>query len=244
MATGYNIIQPNGTKRTIKASSLEERKKIVDELLAEWGWYCEKNWVVLNNSSPYSPENKVKNFLSGLSYFLIMGNADDIVTDYKQVMNGKREIPVSSCPSFVEDKMYSGVHANNNEMLKKAETECFSGIVKSMDDRAERRYGVTSKQRKRVMMKSRNEKIKEIEASGVQLQCEIVNTDNEFVFLGSRFHISESMCPQYSPKKTKSGILYDMDSIYIAMNAQGCIVSMYDGDLNEMPSGSVIAVET
>ena len=35
-----------------------------------------------------------------------MGNVEDIVTDYKEVMNGKREIPISSCPPAVENELY------------------------------------------------------------------------------------------------------------------------------------------
>lgn len=30
------------------------------------------------------------------------------MTDYKDIMNGKREIPISSCPSYVEDAVYGG----------------------------------------------------------------------------------------------------------------------------------------
>lgn len=241
LATGYNILQPNGVVKKVKASNMDERFKVVCDLIDEWSGYCEKNWVGVNNANPYSPENKVKAFLSSLGYFLIMGNADDIVTDYKQVMNGKREIPVSSCPSFVEDKMYSGIHVNTNETLKKAESECFSGIMESMDAKANKRYGIRST-KKKVLVKTRYDKIKEIEASGVKLCCEIVDTNNEFTFVGTRFRISSSMCPQYGPKKTKSGVLYDMDSIFIAVDKNDFVVGLYDGDINRIPDGSVTSV--
>ena len=38
-----------------------------------------------------------------------------IVTDYKGMMNGKREIPASSCPSSIAERMYGTVHTGNAE---------------------------------------------------------------------------------------------------------------------------------
>lgn len=241
MATGYNILQPNGVVKKVKAANMDERVDVVYGLLDEWNEYCEKNWIGTNSANQYAPENKIKYFLSSLGYFLIMGNADDIVTDYKQVMNGKREIPVSSCPSFIEDKMYSGIHVNASEMLKKAESECFSGMMESMDAKANKRYGIRSKKEK-VLTKTRYDKIKDLMASGVRLQRMTVDTDNEFIFDGARFRISLSMCPQYGPKETKSGILYDMDSIYVALDKNDAVVGLYDGNINRMPDESVTSV--
>lgn len=240
MATGYNILQPNGKVVKVKASTPQEREAVVKALLDEWGWYCEKNWVGVN-TGPYSPENKVKSFLSSLSYFLIMGSTDDIVTDYKQVMNGKREIPVSSCPSFVEENMYSGCHANNNELAKKAETECFAGIVERADTKAKQRYGPSKKKAKdRVITKS--EKLRAIRSEGVMLIPCVVDTENIFEYDGRSFRILSNRCPQYDPKKTKSGSLYDMDTIYVAVGKDGTMFGYYDGAINPIESCAIIEI--
>ena len=241
MATGYNILQPNGRVKKVKASSMEEREKIVQDMLDEWQWYCEKNWVSPSASNPYAPENKVKSFLSSLSYFLIMGNADDIVTDYKQIMNGKREIPVSSCPSFVEDSIYSGVHVNTNELLKKAEQECFDGMMDRADKKAERRYGKPKKQVKERGV-SRSERLRSILSRGEKIFGSIVDTENEFEFRDTRYRISKSMCPQYGAKKTRSGNLYDMDRIYVSTDADGSILGFYDGNLEPIEKSAVTKI--
>lgn len=41
-----------------------------------------------------------------------------MVTNYKEMMNGKREIPISSCPSQIEDLVYgtgSILHPQNEQ---------------------------------------------------------------------------------------------------------------------------------
>ncbi len=238
MATGYNILQPNGTVKKVKASCLDERIQIVKDLLNEWAWYCEKNWVGITSSNPYSPENKVKMFLSSLGYFLIMGSADDIVTDYKQIMNGKREIPVSSCPSFVEDTVYSGVHVNRNDMLMKAEDDCFRGMMEYADNKAEKRYGVKPRKKKtsrtkldRSMSIRRDNGVKELISA-------VVDTENAFSFLGNRYRIIPEQYDKYSPKKTKAGELYDMDTVYCAVAASGA-VQFYDAELERIPDDAI-----
>lgn len=73
------------------------------ELLSKWEPYCEKNWISVNHADTFCGENKVKRFFSGLTYFLLLGSTEGMVTNYKEIMNGKREIPISSCPSQIED---------------------------------------------------------------------------------------------------------------------------------------------
>lgn len=75
-------------------------------MLSGWEPYCERNWISPNHADVFCGENKVKRFLNGLSYFLLLGDTEGVVTDYKESMNGKREIPISSCPSHIEDMVY------------------------------------------------------------------------------------------------------------------------------------------
>ena len=239
MATGYNILQPNGTVRKVKASCFEERVQIVKSLLNEWGWYCEKNWVGTNTSNPYSPENKVKLFLSSLGYFLIMGSTGDIVTDYKQIMNGKREIPVSSCPSFVEDTVYSGIHVNGNEMLRKAEDKCFHDMMEHADSKAEKRYGVKPPRCKNAHKTKYDRGVSIRRDNGVkELIPVVVDTENIFSFSGTKYRINPERYDKYSPKKTKAGFLYDMDTVYCAVTASGDI-QFYDAELERIPDDAI-----
>lgn len=64
-----------------------------------------RNWISANHTDTFCGENKVKRFFSGLTYFLLLGDMEDVVTNYKDMMNGKREIPISSCPQ-IEDLVY------------------------------------------------------------------------------------------------------------------------------------------
>ena len=167
-----------------------------------------------------------------------MGSADDIVTDYKQIMNGKREIPVSSCPSFVEDTVYSGVHVNRNDMLMRAEDDCFRGMMEYADNKAEKRYGVKPRKKKasrtkldRSMSIRRDNGVKELIPA-------VVDTENAFSFLGNRYRIIPEQYDKYSPKKTKAGELYDMDTVYCAVAASGA-VQFYDAELERIPDDAI-----
>ena len=90
----------------LKSGSDEERLATARELLSTWEPYCLKNWISVNHVDTFCGENKVKRFFSGLTYFLLLGSTEGMVTNYKEMMNGKREIPISSCPSQIEDLVY------------------------------------------------------------------------------------------------------------------------------------------
>lgn len=91
------------------------------ELLSKWEAYCEKNWISVNHADTFCGENKVKRFFGGLTYFLLLGH-EGVVTNYKEIMNGKREIPISSCPSHIGDMFYgtgSVLHSAEEEQAVK-----------------------------------------------------------------------------------------------------------------------------
>lgn len=61
-----------------------------------------------------------------------IGTDGDIVTDYKEVMRGKSEIPISSCPPCVEDMLYgSGADPEHG-----ADDGFFRPMVERLDERA------------------------------------------------------------------------------------------------------------
>lgn len=239
VATGYNIFQPSGYVKNVQATTMEERLKVADDLLEKWQGYCESNWVSANSTSPFSPESKVKSFLSSLGYFLIMGGTDDIVTDYKQLMNGKREIPVSSCPSFIEDTVYGGIHVNSNDLSKKAEGECFRGIMEKADYKVSKRYKtMPSRKPKRKTRFDRSEKLRR-EGGVKELIPAVVDTENVFHLGGATYCIDGEKCEKYSPKETKSGVLYDMDRVYCAVDGSGRTM-FFDGDLERIPDDAIV----
>lgn len=55
MATGYNVLLPNGSVSKVKAENTEQRLAICDTLLDKWRDYCEKNWLSVNYKNPFSP---------------------------------------------------------------------------------------------------------------------------------------------------------------------------------------------
>lgn len=241
LATGYKILLPNGFTRTVKASTMEERFEVADELLTDWQRYCENGWMSNStNTGLFSRESRIKSFLSSLGYFLIMG-ADDIVTDYKQLMNGKREIPVSSCPSFIEDRVYGNVHVNNSELAQKTEKETFEQIMENADYKADKRYKPPNAKPRKKRTPSQFEKERKIckECNISELSSAVVDTENEFTVQGRKYRIDTEACPQYLPKETKIGILYDMDRIYWAVDKQGNLF-FFDGELEKIPADDII----
>lgn len=239
MATGYNIFQPSGYVKNVQASTMEERFQVANSLLEKWQGYCEANWVSANGTNPYSPESKVKSFLSSLGYFLMMGSTDGIVTDYKQMMNGKREIPVSSCPSFIEDAVYSGVHGSSSEIVRKAENECFRGMMEKADDKAAKRYKrLPSRKVRRKTRFDRSEKLRR-DMGIKELVPAVVDTENTFRHNGCTYRIDGEKWKKYDPKETKSGMLYDMDKVYCAVRADGKNL-FFDGELEQIPDEAIV----
>ena len=71
----------------------------------------------------------MKAFLEGLVYFLILGDTEGIETDYKKVVRGSRELPMSSCPSYIEDSVYgAGITTTRAE-----DDNRFEATVESVD---------------------------------------------------------------------------------------------------------------
>ena len=60
------------------------------------------------DGKPGSPEQKIKRFLDSCAYLLLRDNPEGTLTDYKEVMHGRNEIDVSSCPSWIADRMDAG----------------------------------------------------------------------------------------------------------------------------------------
>ena len=67
-------------------------------LIAPWDEYCRKHWE----------HPRVVRFLDRCAYLLLRDGPGDTLTDYKVMMQGRREISESSCPSDIQDLFYAG----------------------------------------------------------------------------------------------------------------------------------------
>lgn len=167
---------------------------------------------------PYSRERRVKAFLDACAYLLLRDNPEGTVSHYKDIMNGKREIPVSSCPQMVDHLIYSGRQPpedeGDNEFSK------FALMLERLDARAK---PYESKRKKKPKKKEtqfqRAERIRK-EHPGCRFFFCRVNTENRFEYNGVYYRIDESV-EVYQPKQTREGALYDMDEITVVRAADG-----------------------
>ena len=243
MAIGYNVIQPNGIVKEIRVKSAEERDSVVCDQLNRWGEYCDRNWISVNYSDPFCSENKVKRFLNSLAYFLMLGNTGGIVTDYKRVVDGKREIPISSCPSYVEDIVYG----TGNTLIPTNEDEhsAFQSILERLDEKAKKyRPNDGKKKPARKAVCTRYDKIKGIRAliGDAAYYYPSVNTLNEFTLNGKTYRIDDSVS-EYAGKNMADGdILYDMDKIVCALTPDGKI-HYFDMNMDMIPNEHIVCVQ-
>lgn len=180
----------------------------------------------------FSPEQKVKLFLDRLGYFLLLGETDGIVTDYKQAMTDKREIPESNCPSFI-DNLFYGTGGSTGDAAAEEMTR-FQTMLDALDQRAERyeQKKQTPKKTETLMQKRRRMGIN----GGTWYP---VDTEGVFWIGRNRYTISDQAV-QYQPIATESGDYYPMDRILASGG------KFYDMNLDEVPvfaSGGIISRE-
>lgn len=224
--TLYQVYLPNGATWRLSVGTLEERKAKVDELLATWKPYCLSAWDK-DDGSMYSPANKVKRFLNSLAYYLLLGNTEGIVTDYKDMMNGKREIPVSSCPTSIENLVYSSSSMGKSD----GGGDDLSEFLANLDDLPKpKRYKKKETRYDRVMAAR--------EEIGPCFRRCVVNTDNEFVFDDKTYRIDVRLAPQYDCDD--EGV-YGMDNIWVAYDMEDHPVRLgfYDQNFTKINSEAV-----
>lgn len=158
----------------------------------------------MNHADTFCGENKVKRFFSGLTYFLLLGDTEGMVTSYKDIMNGKREIPISSCPPQIEDLVYG-----TGCMLHPQNEEEDGAFAKDADEPP-----VPQKKGRKPVFSEREKKIRQMykDCPGASISYCLVDTDNRFVYGGERYEIDAAV-EEYAPKHTALGTLYDMDQI-------------------------------
>ena len=181
----------------------------------------------------FTPESKVKRLLDSLGYYLLLGHTDGIVTDYKRVMHAKREIPVSSCPSSVENILYST--GGGTESIDADEEERFDLILDRLDHKASI-YNGPRKPKKKI--ESGQHKRMRLGIHG-GVWCR-VDTDNKFWFNNEQY-IIDDQAVQYAPVKTEFGEYYAMDKI---LASGGKFYDMNYDEVRVLKCGGIVPNDT
>ena len=149
----------------------------------------------------------MKRLLDSLAYYLLLGNTDGIETEYRRLMHAKREIPVSSCPSVIENMLYS--NGGGTELLEQNENEQFSVMLDKLDSKAER-YETQRKRKQKFKYESGQHKRARLGIHGGEW-CR-VDTEGKFWFGNEQYVINDQEA-QYAPVHTEYGDYYAMDRI-------------------------------
>jgi hypothetical protein len=169
----------------------------------------------------FSPEMKVKFFLDTLAYLLLLGSTSDIETRYKQVMHAKREIPVSNCPSELENLLYST--GGGNLADAREENAVFKNMLEELDERAAP-YEAKRMVQKRVPSLYEKKNKKGIHGG----EWYLVDTDGKF-WIGKEQYVIDGNAAQYGSVPTEYGDYYAMDKILYSGG------KFYDMNYDEVP---------
>lgn len=164
---------------------------------------------------------------------------EDTLSYYKEAVNRKREIPVSSCPTQFEHRLYSGQHLKNTQ----AEKILFDELLNQLDEKGPQ-TGKNDRPKKsrhtdHETRFRRVERIRERHPDSTFTFC-CVNTDNEFSFEGRRYQIDASI-REYQPIETAHGSLYDADQIVVVHSKDG-LTHFYSQQLTAIEPDKVMAI--
>lgn len=184
----------------------------VDRITSSWDGYCDRNWLN-DDGDVFSPEMRVKRLLDSLGYYLLYGATDGIVTEYKQTVTKAREIPVSSCPSYVNNIMYGSGASKGDAQAE--ENLSFKVMTEMLDEKAATRKKPKPTKGRQVSRRRKLELIRQ-ENGGAQVERFTVDTDGCF-WVGNDVKQVVDL-PEYSAKTVhhRNGSedeLYDMDQI-------------------------------
>lgn len=180
----------------------------------------------------FPPELKVKRFLDGLAYFYLLGHTNGIETEYKKAIHDKMEIPVSSCPTFVDNLMYAS--GTTTTATEQEERSSFKILVERLDEKA------SMYEQPKVVKNKHESKYQKMCRLGIKGgEWYTVDTDGCFWIGKNKYRISPS-AEQYQPKKTEYGDLYDMDRI---LASGGKFYDMNVDEVEVFQFGGIVAYE-
>ena len=147
-------------------------------------------------------------FLDSLAYYFLLGNMGGIETNYRNIMNTTREIPVSSCPSSVDNVFYGSTAYSGDAMQE--ENAVFRNMLERLDEQASV-YEVKKPPRKKIKSRFR----KRLRLGITDGEWIRVDTEGEF-WIGDNQYIISDQEIQYQPISTDYGDYYAMDKILYA----------------------------
>lgn len=156
----------------------------------------------------YTPEIKIEHFLDSMGSIFLYGHTNGLETKYKSVMHSKREIPVSSCTSEIDNIFYASTSYSGDTLEE--EKAAFQNMLERLDERAEA-YEVKKPPKKRQQSKFSKKLAKGITGG----QWYRVDTDGKFWIENNRYLIDDQEI-QYQPIPTDYGDYYAMDKILYA----------------------------
>lgn len=175
----------------------------------------------------FTPELKVKRLLDSLAYFILQLNMTGIETKYKQLVTAQREIPVSSCPKYIENFLYAtGV---SSEVTAREEEDAFNILLDSL--------GMEYKPKEPKQKSMFSKKLKLGIRNGVWCR---VDTDGKFLFNNNEYLIDDQEI-QYQPIQTAYGDYYAMDKILVA---DGKFYDMNYNEINVRRIGGILPYES
>ena len=153
-------------------------------------------------------------------------------------MRGSREIPISSCPSYIEDAVYS----TGPSLKTVGNADVFDVTLDAVDAKAEKLVGYYKKPVKTRKEKKRSQLAKSmavLRAHGLDssaLSHERVDTDNCFSHRGSIYQIVG--LPQYEVVQDTREDYYLMDRV-ICLDIPDSVTLFYDMSMNLIPSENI-----
>lgn len=135
-------------------------------------------------------------------------------------MHAKREIPVSSCTSDIENILYGNGAAS--DATRHEEDAAFQVMLDKLDHDA---VTYEAKPRQKIKCESRFHKKNRLNIHGGTWCC--VDTDNKFWY-GNQHYIINDRAAQYAPVETEFGEYYAMDKILV------CDGKFYDMNYDEV----------
>lgn len=178
----------------------------------------------------------MKAFLSGCAYILLRDKPEGTLTAYKEMINGTREVPMSSCPAQFSDYLYSNRKPPEDIDEETQSNAQFETMLDRLDQQAAPHKNRKKKKPEIPTRFDRIEEIKEALPGGVFSFCR-VDTKNWFEHDGIWFKIDPSV-KAYKPKRTKDGLLYDMDKIVVVQTPDR-LLHYFDQKLNSIDQNFV-----
>lgn len=180
------IVMPDGKAQTFYRSEGQTWADVIQNtILPTWEAYCNEHWIDPNNHEAiWSFEKRTKGFLDRIAWLMIQDDpVGDVETKYKEVRREATQIPVSECPSYVGDYLYSTKIAPADD---EQDDGRFEVLTENLDQRARRKSG--AKKRRKETRFDRIEKIAKQNPRAKRTWC-MVAADNSFVYKDKTYYV-------------------------------------------------------